>query len=68
MNLKQIEKLYSISFIHNPKHFFGNSFEVQEIDGRKVLTGKARLSRNNNKNFKFVGILKPKEILRNPFK
>lgn len=45
------------AYVHNPKHFYSNSFQVEkDLKGRKVVTGK---SRNKHKNFKIVCILKP---------
>lgn len=61
MNLKQIEKLYSLSLIHNPRHFMGNSFQVEEMDGRLILTGRIRKNgKMGYKNLSRVAILHPK--------
>lgn len=60
MFLYQVERNYRIAWIHNPKHFYQNSFQIEEIDGRKTLVGTCR---DKTKNYHKVGILKPKQSI-----
>lgn len=61
MNLKQIERLYSMSLIHNPSHFMGNSFFVEQEGDRLILKGRVRKNgKMGHKNLSKVAILHKK--------
>lgn len=48
---------FRAAFVHNPRHFYSNSFErTFDNRGRKVVRGRSR----GRKNFKIVCILKHK--------
>lgn len=55
MRLKKAVGGMKPAFIHNPNHFYSNSFERDyDLLGRTVVTGRAR----GKKNFRMVAILK----------
>lgn len=60
MFLDQATRGYHVSYIHNPKHFQSNSFDISETErpGHIVLVG--RVKRHVRKRFRIVAILKIK--------
>lgn len=57
-NLREIQRHYDISYRHNPKHFYGNSFAVEHTEKRLLLV--AVVKRHVRKRFRVVGVLRPK--------
>ena len=54
--LSDLKKKYKIALIHNPRHFYQNSFWIEKAEnGQLCLMGH---SRNKKKNFRKVAILK----------
>lgn len=58
MHLSEIIKDYEVGYRHNPKHFYPNSFRIEQQERRLVLV--AVVKKHIGKNFKIVGILKEK--------
>jgi hypothetical protein len=61
INLDNYKKKWRIIYLHNPKHFYLNSLQVEDLpNGDKLVTATPRLSRNNRKNFHKLALLKRK--------
>lgn len=58
MKLREVLRDYRLAPRHNPKHFQSDSFQVEIMDSRLVLV--AVVKRNVRKNYRIVGILKPR--------
>lgn len=58
MKLDEIKEKYRLGLVHNPNHFYPNSFEIEEDGIRLILTG--RVKGHIKKGFRIVAILKPK--------
>lgn len=56
MRLDQIERDWNPRFIHNPKHFYPNSFEIEVTGPRVILVG--RVKRHLRKGYRKVAVLK----------
>lgn len=65
IDLDRFKKKYTITYLHNPKHFYLNSLAIEDLpNGNKLVTATPRLSRNNRKNFHRLAILKPKKTAK----
>lgn len=60
--LRDIEKEYRVGFRHNPNQFYPNSFRVEGSEKRLLLV--AVVKRHVGKNFRIVGVLKPRRRFR----
>jgi hypothetical protein len=61
INLDNYKKKWRIVYLHNPKHFYLNSLQVEDLpNGDKLVTATPRMSRNNRKNFHKIALLKRK--------
>ncbi len=58
MKLSEIEEEYKVGYRHNPRHFYSNSFQVEEAGRRLLLV--AVVKRHVGKNYRIVGVLKPR--------
>jgi hypothetical protein len=56
MKWKDVVELGRVATIHNPKHFYPNSYYTENSDGRVYVMG--RVKSHIGKGFKKVGILK----------
>ena len=56
MNLKELMHHYDIGFRHNPKQFYGNSFQVERHEKQLVVVGVAK--KHLKKRFRIVGVVK----------
>lgn len=56
MNLKELLHHYEVGFRHNPKQFYGNTFEVEPQENRLVVVAVAK--KHIKKKFRIVGVVK----------
>ena len=62
MHLSEILRNYDVGFRHSPRHFYPNSFQVEQQERRLVLV--AKVKRHMRKNYRIVGVLKVKRVRR----
>lgn len=62
MRIDQLEKDYRLAYIHNPKDFYPNSFQIEPAGRRVLVVGKVK--KHLRKGFRRVAILKPKKLDR----
>jgi len=60
MRLDQLPKEYRLACIHNPRHFYPNSFEVEANGPRLLVVG--RVKKHLRKGYRLVAVLKPKRV------